>query len=227
MAVSEMTKYNVKHLSGNAYAEVRDAILSGKFMPGVQLNERQLAEQFNVSRTPIRDALTRLAAEGLVAQIPHIGVFVRKLDIDEARALLELRRALEAAAAESAARRLKREEAEALVALAEEVDTSIEESDDTEQTRSLELGFHRKVSELSANTEIIRVLANVKVVYLTLFPQAIRPAIRDLKRTPAIRHAEIARGIAFGDAKTAHQLMWDHFEPTLTELRKNLTEEDK
>lgn len=225
MAVSELVKYNVQHRSGNAYAEVRDAILAGHFKPGMQLNERQLAEEFGVSRTPIRDALTRLASDGLVKQIPHIGVFVRKLDVGEAIQLMELRRALEAASAESAARRLKPEQTPALLKLAAEVDASIRESDDTDQTRALELAFHRAVADLSGNAELMRVLENVKTIYLTLFPQAIRPAIRGNRSPTVITHAGIARAIASGDPRKAHEIMWDHFEPTLVELREDFEEE--
>ncbi len=225
MAISELTKYNVQHRSGNAYAEIRDAILDGQFTPGTQLNERQLAEEYGVSRTPVRDALTRLASEGLVKQIPHIGVFVRRLDVEEALELLELRRALEAAAAESASRRLSLDQADELLKLGEEVDASINESDDSDKTRALELKFHRAIADLCANRELVRVLANIKAVYLTLFPQAIRPVIRGQKRITAVTHVEIARAIASGDVKKAHEVMWEHFEPTLGELRKNFAEE--
>ena len=225
MLTTELARYNVRDLSGTAYAEIRNAILAGTFLPGVQLNERQLAEQFGVSRTPVRDALRRLNTEGLVRQMPHIGVFVRKLEVTEAIDLLELRRALEAAAADRAARQVTPEETESLLKLAEEVDASIGESDDTDKTRSLELNFHQAVADLSANAELMRVLANVKAVYLTVFPQAIQPVIRGHKRTVAITHSEIARAIASGDTRKAHQIIWDHFEPTLCELRRGSGED--
>ena len=149
MLTAELAKYNVRDLSGTAYEEIRNATLAGTFPPGTQLNERQMAEQFSVSRTPVRDALTRLATEGLVRQIPHIGVFVRKLDITEAIDLMEIRQALEAAAAERVARQVTPEQAESLVQLAEEIDASTVQSDESDETRSLEIAFHSSVADLS------------------------------------------------------------------------------
>ena len=235
---TELAKYNVRDASGNAYAGICDAILAGTFPPGTQLNERQLAEQFNVSRTPIRDALTRLATEGLVRQIPYIGVFVRKLDVSEAIDLLEIRQALEAVAAERVARQVTPEQAESLLQLAEEVDASFVRCDESDETRCLEIEFHGTVAKLSGNKELIRMLDNVKTVYLTVFPQAIRPSIRTHRARMAATHADsghrepiaaphtdVARAIASKDPKKAHQAMWDHLDVALVELRSGSAEE--
>jgi DNA-binding FadR family transcriptional regulator len=89
----------------------------------------------------------------------------------------------------------------------------------------LEVKFHRAVAELSANRELIRVLGNVKAVYLTLFPQAILPAIRVRRSPTEITHADIACAIASGDPKKAHQVMWDHFAAPLRDFHKDFAEE--
>jgi DNA-binding GntR family transcriptional regulator len=84
-------------------AQLRDRIFAGELMPGVFLDEAQLAQQMNISRTPLREALKVLTAEGLVRHEPRRGCFVREVtekDLDEifpVIALLEGRCAREAA----------------------------------------------------------------------------------------------------------------------------------
>src|SRR5437867_7828763 len=64
---------------------IEEAIVAGELEPGTVLRQEQLSEQFNVSRTPIREALRRLAALGLVSFVPNRGVRVRTLSRDELR----------------------------------------------------------------------------------------------------------------------------------------------
>jgi len=86
-----------------AYKEIRARILSGSFGPGERLTEERLARELGISRTPVRQALTRLEADGLVALVPNRGAVVRSyspadvLEIYDLRALLEGHAAREAA----------------------------------------------------------------------------------------------------------------------------------
>lgn len=95
--------------SGRA-AEIRetlqDEIESGKLGPGAALDERALAIRFNVSRTPVREALQQLAARDLVRIAPRHGVFVARLSIGKVRAMLEVIGELESLCAKLAARRV-------------------------------------------------------------------------------------------------------------------------
>ena len=74
---------------------LRDAIIDGRLTGGTHLVQTDLATQFEVSITPVREALRDLATEGLVAFDPHRGALVRILDLDEVREVYELRMALE------------------------------------------------------------------------------------------------------------------------------------
>ena len=87
-------------------AALERAILFGELPPGTMLRQEQLAEQFGVSRTPIREALRRLDALGLVVFRPNRGVLVRAPSRDELRQTIVARAALEGAAAELAAARI-------------------------------------------------------------------------------------------------------------------------
>ena len=87
-----MTK---KSLKSQAYNNIKEKIISCEYSPGMLLNEEILCETFNVSRTPIRDALSRLEQEGLITIWPKKGIIVSSLSISEVNNLFELRLLLE------------------------------------------------------------------------------------------------------------------------------------
>src|SRR5580765_7602386 len=85
---------------------IEEAIVSGELAPGTVLRQEQLSEQFNVSRTPVREALRRLAALGLVSFVPNRGVRVRTLSREELREAFLVRAELESLATELATPRI-------------------------------------------------------------------------------------------------------------------------
>src|SRR5687767_8617417 len=101
-----------------AYTRVRELILSGELEPGAVINQAILARQIGISTTPLREALKRLKQQGLVELDAHRDARVTPLDPEEARDLLEVRRALDPLAASLAAdRRTKQDVAEMRAAL--------------------------------------------------------------------------------------------------------------
>src|SRR5438874_110780 len=93
---------------------IEEAIVSGELAPGTVLRQEQLSEQFSVSRTPIREALRRLAALGLVSFVPNRGVRVRTISRDELHEAFLVRAELESLATEVAAEKITAEELEEL-----------------------------------------------------------------------------------------------------------------
>src|SRR5246127_5152976 len=89
---------------------LEDEIVSGAIEPGVVLRQEQLSERFGVSRTPVREALRRLAALGLVSFIPNRGVRVRTLSHEELREAFLVRAQLESLVTELAAQKLTRDD---------------------------------------------------------------------------------------------------------------------
>src|SRR5437764_11046252 len=85
---------------------IEEAIVSGELAPGTVLRQEQLSEQFEVSRTPIREALRRLAALGLVSFVPNRGVRVRTISREELHEAFLVRAELEALATEVAATKM-------------------------------------------------------------------------------------------------------------------------
>ncbi|HET7647991.1 MAG TPA: GntR family transcriptional regulator [Gaiellaceae bacterium] len=95
---------------------IEEAIVSGELEPGTVLRQEQLSEQFNVSRTPIREALRRLAALGLVSFVPNRGVRVRTISREELHEAFMVRAELESLATEVAAAKMTAEDLEELAA---------------------------------------------------------------------------------------------------------------
>lgn len=87
-----------ENLSDGAEDAVRGMIVDGQFAPGERLNEVQLADRLGVSRTPLREALNRLVAEGAIETRPRLGYFVKPLSCDELDQIYDLRPILDPAA---------------------------------------------------------------------------------------------------------------------------------
>src|SRR5947199_9428374 len=106
--------------TAHAYAQVRAAIVENRYPPGQRLGEQRIAEELGLSRTPVREALRMLEAEGLVVSERNRGAMVRPLSATEVIDLYGLRIRLESYAAEVATERATEAELGALVSLADE-----------------------------------------------------------------------------------------------------------
>jgi len=103
-----------KRASDRAYATLLDEIQSGSLAPGTVLGEAEQAARLGVSRTPLREAIARLASHGLVTQVSPRVTTVSGIDADDIRAIFDVRRALEETAARLAARTADRSVFDAL-----------------------------------------------------------------------------------------------------------------
>jgi DNA-binding GntR family transcriptional regulator len=91
-----------ENLSGQVYSQIKTFILCNEILPGQKLHHQELSERLGVSRTPVREALTRLAQEGYVSLLPNRGFTCKEIRLQEAEELYQLREALEAFAVEKA-----------------------------------------------------------------------------------------------------------------------------
>ena len=108
---SERRRPRVKraeNLSAQVYNQINTLILCNEVLPGQKLHHQQLSERLGVSRTPVREALTRLVQEGYVSLLPNRGFTCKEIRLQEANELYELREALEALAVEKAIENLTR-----------------------------------------------------------------------------------------------------------------------
>jgi len=96
----------VENLSARVYHEIKALILRNQIMPGQKLQHQDLSDRLGVSRTPVREALTRLVQEGYVSLLPNRGFICKEINLQEAEELYDLREALEAFAVEQAVQKL-------------------------------------------------------------------------------------------------------------------------
>jgi DNA-binding GntR family transcriptional regulator len=193
-----------------AYATVRDGILQGKYDAGSRLTEEDLARTAGVSRTPIREALRRLHAEGLVQFEPNHGAVVALYGVEQAEEIFELRALLEPISARRAAERATPGTISALRALAEQ---QLAESTRRTGEYLLRIGelndrFHRLIQSAAESVRLEKMLAGLIEAPLILrtFRQY-TPA--ELIRS-ADQHLELVQAFEAHDPVWAHSIMAAH-----------------
>lgn len=100
-------------MTDRAYRQIEEAIVTLRLRPGQVLSETQLADSLDMGRTPVREALQRLAREGMITVLPRRGALVSEINLSRQLMLLELRREIERLCARKAAQRALPEEREA------------------------------------------------------------------------------------------------------------------
>ncbi|MFN2628462.1 MAG: GntR family transcriptional regulator [Gaiellaceae bacterium] len=190
-----------------AYGHLREEIITGRLQPGTELAEVALSEQLGVSRGPIREAIGRLAAEGLVTVRPRRGAVVRLLSKDEFLELYQVREALEIMAVRLSVPRLGPEDFSALQALIDAMAGHAEHGEVTEFFEA-NVAFHAYLFEASGNRKL-------QELYGQLLGQMGRYRMRsltlrgNLQRSIA-EHGAILRAARRGNAERAAHLMSEH-----------------
>jgi DNA-binding GntR family transcriptional regulator len=190
-----------------AYEYLREEILSERMQPGAELQEVALSQELGVSRGPIRDALGRLAAEGLVTVRPRRGAVVRSLSKDEFLELYQVREALEMMAVRLAVPRLGPDDFAKLEGFTGAMSRHAERGE-VEKFFEANASFHAHLLEASGNRKL-------EELYGQLLGQMGRYRMRsltlrgNLQRSVA-EHAAILRAAKRGDTERAAHLMSEH-----------------
>jgi len=197
---------------------LRERIVSGALPPGARISDLVLSREIGISRTPVREAIRMLAADGLVEVVPHQGATVRAPSLDELDELYEIRAVLEAhAAARAAARRTPAEGSELLALVAAMEAITVPAGADrldataTQRQRELDLGFHHRVLILARMERLRRLVEDAGIIARPFETMDGRMPAGDHIATNA-HHRAIAQAIADGDGKRAHAAMTAHIE---------------
>ncbi|WP_018989609.1 GntR family transcriptional regulator [Aromatoleum toluclasticum] len=206
-----MTRETTTSMFPSLAAGIRDAlgaeIERGLLRPGAPLDEHAIAQRFNASRTPVREALRQLAAQELVRIVPRRGTFVSRLSITQLRSLLELLGELEALCAKYAARRSDERHRDAVCAalrrcacaeLAGDALTYVEANHD----------FHEAIYAASRNGYLAEQVRGINRLAQRYRTRVFRES-RELSRSQR-DHERIADAILAGDAVQAHKAMLLH-----------------
>lgn len=186
--------------------ELRAAIISGRFAADERLNERALAEELEVSTTPLKEALRQLESEGLVEVMARRGVFVR-FDAEFAEEMIIARASLESPLASLAAQRADKESKGRLGSIVKKMSHATADGD-IPLLISLNEEFHGEI-HLAARSRHLARLANQQQLYDEKARRVIHAANNDSARALA-EHTAICDAIVDGDADSAGELMSRH-----------------
>jgi DNA-binding GntR family transcriptional regulator len=149
-----------ENLSARVYNQIKDLILCNEILPGQKLHHQGLSERLGVSRTPVREALTRLVQEGYVSFLPNRGFTCKEIRLQEAEELYDLREALEAFAVEKAIGKLTPEGLNALAKKLHQYGEDVEKRF-TRDRLLYDQDLHLEIARISGNETLIKTLAQV------------------------------------------------------------------
>jgi DNA-binding GntR family transcriptional regulator len=189
-----------------AYRRIRDLVLSGELAPGARLGQVELAERFGISRTPVREALRRLAGEGLVDQISNRGFRVADLGLDAVLRRLEVRALLEPGIARLAAERRSERDIEAMRAAIEREERAGSGIEAHDASRD----FHVALARATGNEELVRVLESLWLVEVGRRLLSRRYAVSNWQAEDVAEHRGILAAVQLGRPEEAERLMAEH-----------------
>lgn len=201
---------------------LRDLVLSGEHQPDVPLSEFRLAEHFQVSRTPVREALKQLQIEGLVEIRPKVGTFVRRITRREIVEMFELKEVLEGMAARLMARRAPKDELALLAANVRESERTLQ-LDDTDRYPTLVHEFHETLFSGADNRKLddhYRTLMNQLAYHRMIVKTVAHPG--RLARSIA-EHRLVAELVRERDGVGAELAMRDHVQTSAREVMSDLS----
>lgn len=203
-----------------AYLRIRERIVTLEMPPGSVVNEARLRDDLQIGRTPIREALQRLARENLVRSIPHRGTFVTDINITDLARITEVRIVLEAHAARLAAEKLSAGDRASIEQLLEILESS-SVSDQRELMR-LDQAVHRHVYQAAHNPFLEATLERYFNLSLRLWYLVLDREVR--LREAVDEHVALLRAVLAGDGSRAEEIMRRHVIGFEREIRKVLVE---
>ncbi len=192
---------------GNStYRQLLDEIRRGELLPGARLRETELAERLGVSRTPVREAIRQMEADGLVVHVPRHGATIRELDYIEVMELYEMRAVLEGTAARLAARAASDIELDAL----SEINDELAAAPDPMRAYELNRQFHMTLLDAAKNRYLTRSVNALQKTLLILGPSTLlEPARAD---QAVAEHRELLLALKSRDGIQSEALMRAHIE---------------
>ncbi len=204
-------------LSGRVFVKLENDILNGKYKPGGSLNESKVADELNVSRTPVREAIRQLELEGLLVYIPNKGAIVKGLSSEDVRDIYDIRMKIEGLAAKRAAANITPEQLEELKEVVE-FEEFYTNKGDTNQILKLDTKFHEIIFRASGSRLLNRTLTS----FHHYIQRARSLSLEDNERAKKAlnEHMAIMKSIEAGDKEKAERLMSKHILNAFENIEK-------
>src|ERR1700693_4344325 len=206
--------------SEEAYLRIRERIISLDMPPGSVVNESRLRQELKIGRTPIREALQRLARENLVRSIPHRGTFVTDVNITDLARITEVRVVLESHAARLAGERLVAPDRVAIQELRDVLESR--RATDQRELMRLDQRIHRQIYRAARNSFLESTLERYLNLSLRLWYLVVDREVR--LREAVAEHVELLRAVLAGEGSRAEESMRRHVTGFEREIRRVLVE---
>jgi DNA-binding GntR family transcriptional regulator len=203
-------------LADRAYLELRDRIVTLEIAPGAPIDEDLLGRQLEMGRTPVREAIKRLALENLVTVFPRRGTFASEINITDLNHISDVRFVLEGHAAARAADRITPAQRAELAALLGELGQS-RGSDDVEALMALDARVHRFIYRCTGNPYLEETLTGYFNLSLRIWHLVIDRLPHLFARVH--EHDDVLRAIAAGDGERARAILGEHIATFEREIR--------
>jgi DNA-binding GntR family transcriptional regulator len=200
-----------------AYDQLFKAIEDGSLRPGDRLLETELATRFGVSRTPVREAIRRLEADGIIEHKPHVGAVIRTLGQQEIVELYEMRIVLETTAATMATKHASAAEIRTLESLNTDMQAV---AHDPVQVAAINRQFHFCIMQAARNQFLAQSYQALSHALILLGKTTLETEAR--VATVSTQHANIIAALSSGDDTTAGKAMQIHMEASLGHRLKAL-----
>lgn len=204
-----------QNLTDLAYQQMKQYIIEGRLDEGARLTEEFVSQQLGISKSPVREAFSRLESEGLIRIEPRRGAFLNTFSVEEIRNVYDLREALEVHAVRT-------------VNLTPQLIKNLEESlrrhrtflDAHDKTRYIQedIKFHDLIARGTGNNRLVQALANLQN-QLTVF----RRRTYDISSSRAVEaHVSLCEALIAGDRERAQDLMREHIASTRDKLIQHM-----
>lgn len=198
--MSRLRKISSNSLTEQAYTQLEEMIVTLVLAPGTVLSESALSDELCIGRTPVREALQRLAREGLVLVLPRKAIIVTESDPRRQLLVLEVRREIERLLARTSAERATDAERTRFTEIAKGMEAAFRKKDDRDFMR-LDREFNALLAEASHNEYAVRVMRSLNGLSRRFWYQHYKQAA-DLPKMAKL-HANEASAIASGNAAQA------------------------
>jgi DNA-binding GntR family transcriptional regulator len=207
------------HAKGDPVDKLRDAIMSGAFLPNQRLIEVELIDFLATSRTKVRMALARLEQEGLVIIEPNRGGRVRPVSDKEALEITQARRVLEGLVAREAAAKIDEAGRQSLRKIVAEMDELFSRGDIIGYSTTSGL-LHAEIQRLSGHTTAARILQNLHSQIIRFQYRTVLMAGRAAQALQ--EHKDVAEAVCSGDGDRAEKIMREHLQAVELALKKTI-----
>jgi DNA-binding GntR family transcriptional regulator len=211
-------------LSQKVYRVLKTEIVKGFLEPGTKLLEDKIATQMGVSRTPIREAIQKLAAEGLIKIAPNQTLIVTEISLEDIKEVLQIRGVLEGLAARIAAKKINKQEVEELEKIIAQMSLHVTKEDLSSYCK-VDDEFHNLILHICGNKWIIQIRDNLSnFIY--------RFRIKSLSVPGRLKcsfeeHRKIMESLQKHNSIEAERLSQLHMENTIINILKNVVKEKR